>query len=618
MKYAEFAVIVTELTERAERDPRRYRMRVAGFALLGYAYLFAVVIGLLLLVPVAIWIALAGSAFAGAKLIAVLLVPIGAILKSLWVRIPPPQGGAGLGERDAPELFDMIEALRSDLGAPRVHHVLVTPELNAAIVQAPRLGVLGWYRNYLIVGLPLLQALTPSEFRAVLGHELGHLSGRHGRFGAWIYRKRRTWAQLAQAFTADNFLVGRFLSWYVPQFNANTFVLARQHEYEADRAAATVAGTDATRNALMRIEIASRYVQERFWPELEEGARTSRDPPRDAFRRLRNSLGEGPPSDDADVWLAEALKRPTAYADTHPTLADRLRALGNDADAGETTRPPPALDGRTAATEYLGELEDRIELNFDQLWVSRVQQNWKARHEELTASHARLEELEAPQRELSGEERWERVCLANDLGKRDEAFRLAEALAQDQPEHAGAQLFMGRSLLEKGDPTGVPYVERAIELDEGAGLFARKLLYEFHWGRGEREEAERHLTDYESRSAEARAAQLERQRVDTGIKLRPHGLPEETVAKLRDALLDYRQIKRAYLCRRLVEHRPEDRIYVVGIKPRGFQFGFDAQSLLQRVLSEVNAGPNVYFIVLAHDMRWLGRRMKKVAGSRLF
>jgi hypothetical protein len=33
-------------------------------------------------------------------------------------------------------------------------------DFNAAVVQAPRLGLFGWYRNYLLIGLPLAKALT--------------------------------------------------------------------------------------------------------------------------------------------------------------------------------------------------------------------------------------------------------------------------------------------------------------------------------------------------------------------------------------------------------------------------------------------------------------------------
>ncbi|MBA3686937.1 MAG: M48 family metalloprotease, partial [Planctomycetes bacterium] len=98
----------------------------------------------------------------------------------------------------------------------------------------------------------------PAQRRGVVGdrHELGHLRGAHGRFGAWIYRQRCTWARLGQAVQAEgrrDWVFGPFLRWFAPYFNAYTFVLARLHEYQADAAAARVASAQTAGSALCRI-----------------------------------------------------------------------------------------------------------------------------------------------------------------------------------------------------------------------------------------------------------------------------------------------------------------------------------------------------------------------------
>ena len=131
----------------------------------------------------------------------------------------------------APKLFELIDEVCSQVDGPRLHNVLLTEDFNAGIVQTPRLGPFGWQRNHLLIGLPLLQALSPAEFRAVLGHEYGHLSGNHGRFSGWIYRVRQTWTQLLTTLHEQrrhfSFIFEWFLDWYAPFFNAYSFVLAR-------------------------------------------------------------------------------------------------------------------------------------------------------------------------------------------------------------------------------------------------------------------------------------------------------------------------------------------------------------------------------------------------------
>ena len=45
---------------------------------------------------------------------------------------------------DFPKLFAEIDSLSSELDSLRIHEVILDQNLNAAVVQHPRLGVLGW------------------------------------------------------------------------------------------------------------------------------------------------------------------------------------------------------------------------------------------------------------------------------------------------------------------------------------------------------------------------------------------------------------------------------------------------------------------------------------------
>src|SRR6185503_13477577 len=149
------------------------------------------------IVVVGVWGMFAGNTFQPLllKFLWIPLVLAGLVMRSMWVSIPIPDGKE-LSEDNAQPLLALISELREALNGPSVHHVLLSDEFNAGIVQIPRFGMFGWLQNYLIVGLPLLQALSPQEFRAVLAHEFGHLSGRHGKFSGWIYRQRESWIQI--------------------------------------------------------------------------------------------------------------------------------------------------------------------------------------------------------------------------------------------------------------------------------------------------------------------------------------------------------------------------------------------------------------------------------------
>src|SRR5687768_14201978 len=128
-----FEALVGRLEARAKDNPAGYKTRVFLMALLGNAYL-----GVMLVLIAALLAAAAVSVLwlkaAGVKIAFVVGVFLWLVLKALWVRLAPPQG-TEVTAGEAPELFAMIEELRRKLRSPRFHHVLVTDDFNAAVVQ---------------------------------------------------------------------------------------------------------------------------------------------------------------------------------------------------------------------------------------------------------------------------------------------------------------------------------------------------------------------------------------------------------------------------------------------------------------------------------------------------
>ncbi len=150
-------------------------------------------------------------------------------------------------------------------------------------MAVPQLGVFGWNRNYLTIGLPLMQSVSESEFTAIIAHEYGHLAGKYGWFRSWVYRLRMTWWRIALALQQrarwSRWFFMPFDALYVPYFNAYSFVLARADEYEADRMSSEIAGTEAAATALVRVDTVAHYISSRFWPSLYKTANTHAEPP---------------------------------------------------------------------------------------------------------------------------------------------------------------------------------------------------------------------------------------------------------------------------------------------------------------------------------------------------
>lgn len=118
---------------------------------------------------------------------------VGAVTVAMWRAIrtkPQPPHGLPVTPQEAPTLWGTVRELAQVVGTRMPDEIRLVPEINAAVMEESRLMGLVGGRRYLYIGLPLLQALSVSQIRSVLAHELGHYSGRHTRLGGVAYRGR--------------------------------------------------------------------------------------------------------------------------------------------------------------------------------------------------------------------------------------------------------------------------------------------------------------------------------------------------------------------------------------------------------------------------------------------
>jgi Zn-dependent protease with chaperone function len=488
MNQEKFSALVDRLEGYARKHPTAYKIRVGMLAAIGYIYIFVIVTVLLLLISAVL--VYVGFNWLVIKILWIPLVLTGIALRSLWVSFPEPDG-LHLKYEDVPALFDLVREIESAIGSPRVHHILLADDFNAAVVQIPRLGFFGWQKNYLLLGLPIMQALSPEEFRAVIAHELGHLSGAHSRFAGWIYRVRQTWVQLVTRLQEErrhgSFIFERFLNWYAPFFNAYSFVLARAQEYEADARAVELAGGDHAARALINLELKGRFLEEDFWPKFYRQADTQSEPPADVFTQFVSATQRQLPQDTARKWFLQVLAVPTGYEDTHPSLADRLAAIGYprssapDAEYQQKLLSSTGTNGENAAQYYLGQIAESFMSSRNRWWKEQVAPLWRERYKYVQEAQQRLQKLRAKEQAqpLTVEEQWEMVrCLAETQGSAAALPKVHEMISAC-PDHAGANFALGQILIEQNDEVGIEYLEKAMSLEPDTVLPGCELIYLF-------------------------------------------------------------------------------------------------------------------------------------------
>lgn len=613
----------------AASNPALYQFRVALLALLGYAYLLLVV-ALLLAIVVATFLYTSIN-FLVIKVVWIPLVLVGMVLRSLWITIPKPDG-LELQRSDAPALFDLIEEITQKLNGPKVHHVLVSDEFNASIVQIPQFGMFGWSRNYLVIGLPLLRALSPAEFRAVLAHEFGHLSGKHGRFSGWIYRVRQTWVQILtrvkQERSYASFLFEPFLAWYAPFLNRYSFVLARAQEREADKYSVDLAGKDVAGLALTRMMTKERVLMENFWPGFFRGAKEQSLAPQDPFTRMLGGLEESIGAAKAQKWFVEALRVPTGYDDTHPALGDRLAAIGFAKDSPELNALVEAVVKAdelrdSAASQYLRELPEEFLARLNRLWRERISQTWNNRHGEIKKARARREELDKLEktRALTIDEQWERARVIGESESSAAAVPVLKTLLAECPEHAHANFAVGAILLEQGDPEGIAWLEKTMQPGMEIAGEACELVSGFYLEHGDAQKAEEFRKRAEEHYQILLKLHQQATKFSVNDRFAPHDLEESCVKEIQEELRKVRGLAAAYLFRKLIDG-PTPALYVLAVNAEFTWRNGRSEKNIGALFNELSArvtipSPSV-FLSLEGEHAYLLGHISRIPGAQLF
>jgi heat shock protein HtpX len=351
--------------------PRRallfFALLALGTALMSYAVILALAAGSISL----ILLSGTGSFNIQILLLGLFGICVGGAL--LWSAIPRAQKfvapGIPLERGSQPRLFEELESIARNLGEELPQSVYLIGDANAYVAD-----VGGWMgfrsQRIMALGLPLVSAMTVSEFRAVLAHEFAHYYGGDTSLGPWVFKARMAMIRAFQnvgtlgGLARINVLamlylvVVTILKWNFRLFMRVTNFVSRKQEYRADELACLIAGVESLTGGLQKIRAINAswkpYWETEILPIVEAGRMPC------VAEGYAKFVAVPTISTQIDAILKKTLvtEKQGAY-DTHPPLRDRIRA------AGEIKTPALAMDTRMASCLF-DEIE-RLEL----AWVQR-------------------------------------------------------------------------------------------------------------------------------------------------------------------------------------------------------------------------------------------------------
>jgi Zn-dependent protease with chaperone function len=632
MKFGQYVSLIQRLEKFAAENPRAYRTRVLLLIVLGYAYFVGLIIllflpivfvgALLFVAPEAVWrivLLLAKLWWAVLPGIGVYFGFIGSAVKSITSKVPDPPAKE-LPRSGAPELYDFVAKTCRELRAQKPARILVNDQFNAAVVTMPRFGIFG-RKVLLLVGLPLMRALSPDQLKATIAHEIGHISGKHGAFSKWAYQMREAWGRLidSQELTGQHFagLYKGFVSWFFPYFTAYSFVLMREHEKDADRDAVLLTGSKALGEALILLETKGRLLDEVFWRSIHEENLANETPSGKLFSRMLDSLSAHDP-DRASNALAQAMTVPTDFNDSHPSLAERLSSIAYSVDGG-VPRVPAAAD-ENAAEHFLKNGCDLIIGEYDYDWDEQAEKEWRKRHEHFSKSQKRITELNAKTDELSRDELLE---LAQRQAERDglaATLPILESINHRFPDDAVVLYNLGGLRLSMGNESGLHDLDRAAELDASYKYAVNDLAFNYLRSKGRIDEAQTYASAIDEQNEIFEKARQERQFITPRDHFSPHDLSNAVVELIPQKLVGLEEITAIYLVKKDVHYMPEHPFRVLFLSTRrkgAFSKDLTAAELIEIAAKRLNGSGIDFFEVLSGSLDVLQPELDKIPGAKI-
>lgn len=182
---------------------------------------------------------------------------------------------------EQPRLFEFLNRLADEAGAPRPARVFLSARVNAAVFyDLSILNLVFPSRKNLEIGLALVNVLTLSEIKAVLAHEFGHFAQRTMAIGSWVYiahqiaahviAKRDAFDRILQTLSRTDVRIAwvgwamSLVVWSIRSLMDSMLrlvllaqrALSRQMEFQADLVAVSLTGSNELVHALHKLQAA--------------------------------------------------------------------------------------------------------------------------------------------------------------------------------------------------------------------------------------------------------------------------------------------------------------------------------------------------------------------------
>jgi Zn-dependent protease with chaperone function len=249
-------------------------------------------------------------------------VSVMAMLRSIFVRVRDDDPGERLDLSAHPRFRECLDEVARRIGTRPVDSVYLTPGTELAVMERGGFWKRGARERCLILGAGILDGFALQPFKAVLGHEYGHLTNRDTAGGGFALRARNSLGEAAMQVAR-----GGAARWYNPSwlFLKNYYKVfvritqgaSRFQEAMADRWAAFAYGTEAFEEGLRHV--VTRSVTFDAFTDAALSRAINRGVPLPRLYEAANY-----PAADTEADVRARLEAESSPYDSHPSFRERV------------------------------------------------------------------------------------------------------------------------------------------------------------------------------------------------------------------------------------------------------------------------------------------------------
>jgi hypothetical protein len=426
----------------ADRHYEFYVFLIWVLALIGYAYLFAFPYGLyqggVYLMHAVPRAASADDWGRVGAVISIMLLCLVTCLHIIRMRGLQPRG-IPLRREHAPQLFKLVQATARQYHHPAIHRVLLSDDYQLQLRHIPVCGFPCRFSPTLVIGLPLLQTLSPSHFRCELTRRIAQHSRRRLQPGYHVLRTQQLWQGYTEVLTTQPRFGDQLLRWflglYSPLFDLLSLPVRRRDELTADSKALEYVNDKDVFEAVKAGAISALFLTRHYWPRVRRLALKDGVTELAPFTKLDQLACPLLRQIDGRKWLQELRAGEPDPTSPLPDLQHRMHNMGQ----GKLREAPTVIT--PAAALYFQESHAPLVQAVDALWQATTLRAWRRAYERKRADIAAIQALSEKShgRPLRLKEIWRYARLAKRLQGKPRRRSMAKLLRRNLSHFGKAQ-----------------------------------------------------------------------------------------------------------------------------------------------------------------------------------